>query len=190
VPGQPVPPGGVKLEVAVRDLPRGQDRNPGREAWHRGAFNLNWIDFTATEARSFVTTGRDKRTVPAAVVEKLALKTLKDSVRGQCSEWKVDALKEGRLETECIRKEDERSTMRLTGSVRLEQRGREYQCQLHGRIVHDDRQGRFLEFELVAVGQRSGSDEFNFREDDPGPAPMGVVYILHSPGEGEGRSRE
>jgi hypothetical protein len=190
VPGRPLPPGGMKLEVAVRDLPRGEDRNPGREAWHRGAFNLNWIDFTAAEARSFVTTGRDKRTVPAAVFEKLALKTLKDSVRGQCYEWKEGALKEGQLETECIEKEQGRLTMRLTGFARLEQRGRDYQCRLHGKAVYDERQGRLLEFELVAAGQRSGSDEFNFREDDAGPAPMGVAYVLHDTSGGEGRSRE
>ena len=119
--------------------------------------------------------------MPTGVLEKLALETLKDSVRGQCSDWKKGALKEGELETECIEKERERLTMRLTGFARLEQQGRAYDCRLHGKAVYDERQGRFLLFELVAAGQRSGSDEFNFRSDDLGPAPMGVAYILHQP---------
>ena len=179
VPGQPAPAGGLKLEVVVRDLPRGEETHPGSEEWHRRAFNLNWIDFTASEARSFVTTERSQRQVPAGVLEKLATETLKDSVRGQCGDWKKGALKEGELETECIDKEGERLTMRLTGFARLEQRGRAYDCRLHGKAVYDERQGRFLRFELVAAGQRSGSDEFNFRAKDLGPAPMGVAYILH-----------
>lgn len=33
----------------------------------------------------------------------------------------------------------------------------------------------------VAAGQRSGRDPFNFRADDPGPAPMGVAFTLHQP---------
>ena len=179
VPGQSAAAGGFKLEVAVRDLPRGEEKHPGSEEWHRRAFNLNWIDFTAEEARSFVTSERSKRKVPSGVLEKLAIETLKDSVRGQCGDWKKGALKEGEMETECIEKKGERLTMRLTGFARLEQRGRAYDCRLHGKAVYDERQGRFLRFELVAAGQRSGSDEFNFRSDDPGPAPMGVAYILH-----------
>ena len=179
VPGQSAPAGGLKLEVAVRDLPRGEETHPGSEEWHRRAFNLNWIDFTAGEARSFVTTERSRRKVPAGVLEKLALKTLKDSVRGQCGDWKKDALKEGELATELIEKAGERLTMRLTGFARLEQRGRAYDCRLHGKAVYDERQGRFLRFELVATGQRSGNDEFNFRAEDLGSAPMGVAYILH-----------
>jgi hypothetical protein len=179
VPGQPAPEGGLKLEVAVRDLPRGEETHPGSEEWHRRAFNLNWIDLTASEARSLVTTERSKREVPAGVLEKLALKTLKDSVRGQCGDWKKGSLKEGELATELIEKEGERATMRITGFARLEQRGRAYDCRLHGKAVYDERRGRFLRFELVAAGQRSGSAEFNFRADDLGPAPMGVTYTLH-----------
>jgi hypothetical protein len=177
--GKPLPPGGLKLEAAVRDLPRGQDAKPGRQEWQRCAYNLNWIDLTPEEARSFVTAEMQKQPVPAAVLERLTLKTLKDAVRGQCSDWQNGALKEGQLDTQCIRQEADRLTMRLTGFARLEQSGRAYACRFHGKVVYDTRSRRFLAFELVAAGQRSGRDQFNFREDDPGPAPMGVAYTLY-----------
>jgi hypothetical protein len=70
---------------------------------------------------------------------------------------------------------------RVTGFARLEHSRWSYQCRLHGKAVYDHARRRFVEFELVAVGQRSGRDEFNFREDDPGPAPMGVTHILRGP---------
>lgn len=177
--GQPVPPGGLKLEVAVRDLPRGGDTRPGREPWQRAAHNLNWFHLSAGEAGSLVTTASRKQAVPASLVERLALKTLKDSVRGQCRDWTSGAMKEGRLDTECLAQEGSRLTLRLTGSVRLEQSGRSYACRLHGRAVYDTRGRRFLSFDLVAAGQRRGGDPFNFRQDDPGPAPMGVAYTLY-----------
>ena len=176
--GKPPAPGCLRLEVAVRDLPRGEDARPGRTETQRNAHNLNWIDFTSAEARSFVTEARETQLVPATILERLALKSLKDSVRGQCGEWRKDALKEGHLHTQCIQRDADRLTMRLTGFVRLEQAGRAYSCRLHGKLVYDMGNRRFLVFELVAAGQRSGSDPFNFRQDDPGPAPMGVAYVL------------
>jgi hypothetical protein len=172
---------GVRLEAAVRDLPRDDDRKPGRTEAQRCAYNLNWIDLTHEEARSFVTEHPMIQLVPAAILEKVAQKTLKDAVRGQCFDWKKDALKEGRLQTQCVQQQSGRLTMRLTGFVRLEQPGRGYACQLHGKIVYDTVAQRFLVFDLVAAGQRSGKDQFNFRDDDLGPAPLGIAYVLYEP---------
>ena len=179
--GKPVSPGGLKLEVAVRDLPRSRDPKPTRGDATSERFNLNWIDFTTEEAQAFVTDRAEKKPVPVAIVEKLAIKTLKDAVRGQCSDWRPGDLREGRLETERVKQEADRWTLRLTGSVDLRGSTREFSCRLHGTAVYDARDRRFLAFELVAAGQRSGRDQFNFRNDDPGPAPMGVAYVLHVP---------
>jgi hypothetical protein len=167
--------------VAVRDLPRGEDARPGREEWQRAAFNLNWIDVAPEEARAFITEATEKQPVPAALLERLARKTLKDAVRGQCSDWTKGALKDGRLATQCVKREAGRLTLRLTGFARLEQPGRAYACRLHGTAVYDTRDRRFLAFEMVAAGQRGGRDQFNFRQDYLGPAPMGVAYTLHEP---------
>jgi hypothetical protein len=169
---------GIRLEVAVRDLPRGDDLKPGRTEGQRCAYNLNWIDLTREEAQSFVTESKEPQTGPAAILQRLALKTLKDAVRGQCGEWRKDAIKEAQLHTQCIRQEVHQLTMRLTGFAKLEQSGRAYSCQLHGQVVYDPRSHRVIVFELVAAGQRTGRDQFNFRDDDLGPAPMGVAYVL------------
>ena len=180
-PGKPVPAGGLRLEVAVRDLPRGRDPKPVREESAHGRFNLNWLDLTADEARSFITDRAEKQPVPAAVLEKVALKTLKDAVRGQCADWEPGDLREGRLDTERVERVGDRWAMRLTGSVRLDGSGRTYTGRLHGRAVYDTRSGRIVAFELVTVGQRAGRDQFNFRTGDSGPAPMGVACIHHEP---------
>jgi hypothetical protein len=177
---------GIKLEVAVRDLPRGDDLKPGRTETQRCAFNLNWAELTPEEARSFVTTSKEKQAIPAAILERLALTTLKDAVRGQCGEWRKDALKASELHTQCIDEQPDRQTMRLSGFAKLEQSQRAYSCQLHGKVVYDTRSQRVVAFELVAAGQRRGRDQFNFRDDDPGPAPMGVAYMLVGAGKAGG----
>lgn len=40
---------------------------------------------------------------------------------------------------------------------------------------------QFVALTLVAVGERSGAGTFNQREDDLGPAPLGIVLDLHVP---------
>jgi hypothetical protein len=72
-----------------------------------------------------------------------------------------------------------RSSYRLKGSVNLSENERRYEAQLLGKAVYDERLQAFFEFELVAVGQRSGKGGANGRENDLGPAPMGVAFKLY-----------
>ena len=104
---------------------------------------------------------------------------LKDCVRGQCSDWKKNARKEGSVYTQAIKKEAGRQTMRITGYVDRSQPGQAYACQLHGLIEYDARQKRFTRFEIVASGQRSGKSGANDRNNDLGPAPMGVAFTMY-----------
>ena len=69
--------------------------------------------------------------------------------------------------------------MQITGAARFREGGRAYSCQLFGRAVYDKQAKRFTQFQLVASGQRRGRSQFNGRNDDPGPAPMGVAYVLY-----------
>jgi hypothetical protein len=112
------------------------------------------------------------------VFQKIACQTLKDSVRGQCGNWDEGALYEGELVVQCMDQLRQR-TIRLTGFAKLSQSGRSYECQLYGTARYDTDRKQFTQFELVAAGQRSGRDEFNFRQDDLGPAPMGVALVMH-----------
>ena len=50
--GESLETGGLKLEVAVRDLPRGDVQRPGTNAFRRDAYNLSWIDLSASEVAS------------------------------------------------------------------------------------------------------------------------------------------
>ena len=173
-------PGGLKLEVAVRDLPRGRDTKPGRQRWQQCAYNIGWIDFTADETSLFVTSKKEKQRLPQSLLEGFS-HTLKDCVRGQCRDLDMNAPPTTAIYTECIESKANSLTMRITGRVDLRQPGKAYLCQLHGRVVYDTLRNKFTHFELVASGQRSGKCQFNFRKDDPGPAPMGVAYVLYEP---------
>lgn len=177
---KPVPQGGTKLQVAVRDLPRGKSLHPGRNETERCAHNLNWINLTAAEAAAFVPRGRARMAVPDAVFRKIALKTLKDSVRGQCFDWPKGALRAGKLYVRRIDETGDAATIRITGYAVLSAPGRSFACALHGRIVFNTQAKEFRELEFVAAGQRTGGTRFNFRRGDPGPAPMGVAFVLHA----------
>jgi hypothetical protein len=177
--GKPVAPGGMKLEVAVRDLPRDSAEHPGRDVFQRSAHNLNWVDFTAAQAAAFVTESEERQQVPLGAWQHLALHKLKDAVRGQCSDWKPPALRRSELFTQLAKQEGAELTLRITGDVSLRESGRSFTCQLHGLAVYDRSTRQFSQFNLVAAGQRSGRTQFNFRQDDGGPAPLGVAFSLH-----------
>ena len=174
--GKPVESGGLKLEVAVRDLPRGRDMRPGANAFQRAAYNVSWVDFTATEARQFVTEETDKQKLPQSMLDKLS-ETLKDCVRGQASDWKKGQ-RDGEILTQCIQNDSTSLVMRITGYADLSKTRNAYACQIHGTASFDKRRQKFTDFRLVASGQRSGKYGANDRQNDLGPAPMGVAYSM------------
>ena len=176
--GKSVARGRLKLEVAVRDLPRGDVLRPGRNEIQRCAHNVNWVDLSPGEAASFVTASKTPKPIPDALLQRIALKKLKDSVRGQCADWPKGSLRDGKLLTQRIRTAGNVRTMRLTGYVVLQTSTRSFACALHGRVVYDAGRRAFKSFELIAAGQRRGRTQFNFREDDPGPAPLGVALRM------------
>jgi hypothetical protein len=49
---------------------------------------------------------------------------------------------------------------------------------LLGSARFDRKQGRFVGFEVVAVGTRWGGTQFNFRQNDLAPSPFGAVLSL------------
>lgn len=180
--GKPVQPGGIKLEVASRDLPRGADRRPGASEWEREAYNVNWIDFSPNETAYFVTDSKERVAIPRTIVERLAITTIKDNVRGQ-SGWKKGAFSDGELYTELIHADDKIQTMRLAGFAILREGQQVIAVQLHGRAQFDSDRGEFTQFDMVASGQRQGSTQFNFRRSDPGPAPLGIAWKLYTGGK-------
>ena len=177
--GKPVPPGGMKLEAAIRDLPRGDVVHPGRNEFERCSHNAKWIDLTAQQAAAFVTESETPRAIPRSAWQDLARHALKDCARGQCSDWKPEQMRSGEWFTTLINRQGDRLTVRITGDVVFEGGGRSYDPKLYGRAVYDRQAGEFVEFDLVAAGQRTGRAGANGRQHDLGPAPLGVAFRLH-----------
>jgi hypothetical protein len=165
--GGPVPRGGLRLEAATRDLPRGNETRPGSQTWTKAAFNVNWIDFSPEEARRFVASNSQRQVIPKAMVEKLAMATIRDNVRGQ-SGWKKGAFRDGELYAELLSQSGSTKQMRISGFVIMSEGSRVLATQVHGRATFDE-----------AAGQRQGANQFNARGDDQAAAPMGVAWRLY-----------
>ena len=177
--GKPVERGGMKLEAAIRDLPRGDVMHPGRNEFERCSHNAKWIDLTASQASGFVTDSETPRQVPKSAWQELATRALKDCARGQCSDWKPEHIRGGELYKQVIDRQGARLTIRITGDMRFDNRERTYAPRLFGRAVFDEQAGQFVSFQLVAAGQRTGRAGANGRQHDLGPAPLGVAFVLH-----------
>ena len=176
--GEPLQKGGLKLEVAYRDFPRGDLQRPG-DARFPNPYNLGWYDLSPAEAKAFLSNSREPAAIPDAVFKKLACKTLKDAVRGQMRDWKPEELKGGKLTTQLVRQEGSVKTFRLGGKVEFALGDLSYAPVLHGTASYDSATGEFTDFRLVASGQRSGKAGANGRETDLGPAPMGIAFSLY-----------
>jgi len=167
----------VKLQLAYRDLPRGTLPRI-TSAYVRNPYNLGWFDLSAAEARSFRADSQKPVAIPQRLFRRLATQILKDAVRGQMRGWDAVALTGGALYTQLFSRENNTRIYRLTGSAILKDGARSYAPQLLGRAVYDETAKKFVGFELVAVGQRTGKGPANGRENDLGPAPIGVAFKL------------
>ncbi|NNE90661.1 MAG: hypothetical protein HKN23_03355 [Verrucomicrobiales bacterium] len=175
--GKPLQKGGLKLEVAYRDFPRGDVRRPG-DARFPNPHNLGWYDLSPAEARSFLPAD-GKQKVSDSVFRKLAITTLKDAVRGQMNGWKEHEMTEGELHSEKTGQSGTVSTYKLTGHAKFAVGDRTYEPALFGLAKFDSASGEFTQFQLIASGQRTGKGGANGRETDLGPAPMGVGLQLY-----------
>jgi hypothetical protein len=187
IPTDPLPlfggdtpaPGAMKLQVAYRDLPRGEVLRP-TSAKFQNPYNLGWYDFKPEEVRSFLTDSREPVAIPNKVFTRLATATLKDAVRGQSGNFKSSDLKSGSLKTQLISKTDGRSTFRLTGNVLLKDAERSYEAKLHGLAIYNTAKRHFVRFDLIAAGQREGKSGANGRTTDLGPAPLGIAFRMYN----------
>jgi hypothetical protein len=194
VPARPdrFPADGLVLRLAARDLPREQDTR--KEDWRKHAWNLDYAWFSAGEASALVpepVVGA-KRQAPWEVLRRLARFHLRDFVRGEPSAWPEEAFREGKLEAVVTSVRGDHVQLALRGAIRLQHEARwarpedgeerRYNCgfepALAGEATWDRAQGRFTAFALVAAGPRYGTNQYNNRADDLGPAPLGVAFTL------------
>jgi len=182
--------GEIVFQVNLRDLPRsagdrsGQrfgDVDRSRDGWRdftKWAWNENWIGLPS--AAAFVPSGSAAEPVPAAVVQRIAREVLVDNVRGQAPGWQAGEVREAVLTKR--RLSSGAGTMRFeyTGRAHMEAGGRGYDATLYGQGVWNEAKRAFDSLDLVASGMRWGASRFNQREQDPGPAPMGVALSLYT----------
>jgi hypothetical protein len=195
------PQGGLVLEVFVRDLPRKTAPAPAKLA---GMWNHDFAWFTQEEVRSMIsatpTPGRRHR-VPDKLVRRLARLHLLDSVRGrndarpyddkhvEKAEMFMTVIKvDGdrlRLKVEGTTRAVEPPLAAAAGSGRPDEKERGYAASLLGHATVDLRRGRFISFDLVAIGPRWGGRGYahSMRQDDPEPQPMGFAFRLVPPAQ-------
>lgn len=53
-----------------------------------------------------------------------------------------------------------------------------FDAPLYGEAIWDEARGAFTTFDLVAAGPRRGTNQFNNRADDLGPALIGIAFTL------------
>ena len=133
--------------------------------------------------------------VPRPLVERLARFHFLDNVRGQTSPFPARAIEAATLTSRITAVHGDVVSLRLEGRTKAVQKGdwsirgyrdmnrpsiqeRGLEMKLLGSARFDRNQGRFVGFEVVAVGTRWGGTQYNGRGNDLAPAPFGVVLSL------------
>ena len=186
------PVDGLALRLTARDLPRQTDTRA--DDWRKRAWNLDYAWFTKDEAQALVPEAREgaTRPWPPSAIRRMALFHLRDFVRGEPSAWPEEALRLGQMTSTVTGVDGDRVRLQLGGRIHLEHTMRwrrpndgsehtsdcGYDATLSGEAVWDTSTQRFVSFELAAAGPRWGTNQYNNRGDDLGPAPMGIVFTL------------
>ena len=196
------PDGGLVLSVICRDLP-GPNPIKGSKV-HRNMYNQDYAWFRKSEARAFLPEKPikgAKQKVPREIVERLARLHFVDLVRGHTSPFPKKAVEHADLMAEVIDVKGNLVELRYKGRTlasevhdgvhiegkwnrpgpgipKPEKRG--VDAKLEGYAVYDQKVGKFISFNLVAVTKRWGGNVYNARAQflDFGPAPMGIVLSL------------
>jgi hypothetical protein len=189
-----LPEGGLVLKVNTRDLPR----DPPQQARWAGAWNQDFAWFTKDEAERFlagkIEPGRTRK-VPRTLVKRLARFHFLDNVRGQTSPFPACAIEDATLTSRVTAVDGDVVSLRLEGRTKAVQKGdwsirgfddmnrpsgqeRGLEMKLLGSARFDRKQGRFVGFEVVAVGTRWGGTQYNCRDNDLASAPFGAVLSL------------
>ncbi|HET6386669.1 MAG TPA: hypothetical protein VFJ58_25030 [Armatimonadota bacterium] len=193
------PDGGLALRIHTRDLPRldGSDPAPPGD-WRARALNRDFAWFTPDEARQFipeVPSPGQSRSVPELLIQRLSRLHFVDNVRGQTSPYRPHEVETAQLKSTITAADGPRVTLHLEGRVRLSAEGvwpiddrhdaqnpklrsRGFDAGMLGYAVWDTGRQQFTAFDLLAVGDRWGGTQYNRRDDDLAPAPMGIALTL------------
>jgi hypothetical protein len=188
-PERHYPEDGLVLTVNSRDMPRDADRpKAARADWRETAWNQDFAWFTRAEARQFLPAEPKvgaKQEIPVPVIHRIACAHLIDNVRGQTSPFDESQIKKARLTAEVTAVDANTVSLRLEGETSTAVDGprqHSLDMRLLGTANFDRTKGRFVAFELVAVGVRAGRTQLNGRRGDTDPAPIGILFTLAGDG--------
>jgi hypothetical protein len=176
------PEDGLVLRVHSRDLPR--EKKVPEEEWAEKAHNVDYAWFTRDEGLKFMPADlngiakKQKFTVPSEVLNRMVRLHIVDNVRGQTDVYSAEQLKACEL-TGVVKDIKKRGvTVEYEGKFELDAGTRAIkEGKLRGVVQFDLQKRDYVSFELVATGIRSGRTQYNFRERDEGPAPIGFVFV-------------
>jgi hypothetical protein len=188
------PEHGLVLNVTSRDMPRDEgevkakEPKAARASWRETAWNQDFAWFTKAEARQFLPAEPmvgAKQDVPVSVINRIACAHLIDNVRGQTSPFDESQIKKARLTAEVTAVDGNAVTLRFDGETSTAVDGprqHSLDMRLLGKATFDLTKGRFVGFELVAVGVRAGRTQLNGRRGDTDPTPIGILFTLAGDG--------
>ena len=201
-PERRYPSDGLVLRVFSRDLPRDPAPNSARDTegrdWRAKAWNQDYAWFRREEARSLlpamIEAGQMSR-APDGLLRRLAKFNFIDNVRGQTGAYANGDILAANLDAEVLRVVAGIAQVRLVGETHAAREGTwpiegfkdkqapakhkvGVQLKLFGSAEFDVAQGKFVAFELLALGTRFGATQYNGRHDDADPAPIGYFLTL------------
>ncbi len=176
------------LRASLRDLPAtSQDSRGGRyeqvggseTGWTdfgKWAWNQNWVGFDIP--RNWVATSGDWEPVSRNSVFAVAKHILVDNVRGQGGPWPDQAVKKAEINMRVTARTKAEISIEYKGLASMDTGNTSYTCTIYGLSRWNPETEKFASFDLVTTGIRRGKWQFNQRENDLGPAAMGIVLSL------------
>lgn len=189
-----IPPGvqgEIILRINNRDLPRRAGDNSGRRITAQERQRSNWPDFVQwawnenyiglPRIADLVPKTDEPEPVGRTSLRYIAKEALIDIVRGQNDPWQDQDLKA--LVVTMTRYPAENGLYKIIyeGRATLSDSRKSFTATGYGEAIYNSDTAKFQSFEMVWTGLRSGAGNFNMREQDPGPAPMGVTLSLANP---------
>lgn len=193
---------GLILRETVRDLPR----RPPQDEFYAGSWNRDFVWFKGEEAQQFLphalVPGASTR-LPDDIVRRLSRAHFIDVVRSLDTPYEDCDVKQASLVSTVMRASNNQVKLRLTGSAVNSKVGewaingaedhanptpqkRGVSVNMLGYATYDLAMQRFTDFQLIALGNRWGSTQWNGRTDDLAGGPIGYLFTLstdNSPSE-------
>lgn len=185
------PEGGAALRVTVRDLPRDETADD----WRGVAWNEDWAWVRPDELAQLATPPAGAAvgatwSGPESLARRLARAQLVDFARGQTTPFPDEHVERAEISVTLESRAGDVLHLRLAGRSRTSQQGswrvagfepdekeqsRGLELEWRGSAAWNAAKHELQAFELVAQGPRWGATQFNGRDDDLAPTPIGFV---------------